>query len=330
MRIGLKDIDTQIAAAIRERLASPTREFLQDNIYWGGLLRFQVKGLDFTRGLAGLGIQRKREPSPDELMAFRKRKRRETMKIASAAGLVLIPPIAGVVSWGIAASLISDNAGMAVGMGVFLTGFIPSLLWMAHADPTRKLHRNITIEELRAVTPLLKLTRAERIYCDLLILLARMDLEPDSEINVRETLRQLNDLMTSSRTLQSRRQSLLSVQGVHQVSELEIEAERLKQQELECTDALSKISVHQSLEMCLTRLENARYFRSGIDRILAQEEALAQTLSSALSALARMQLTPETQSAEAAEHISETIADMNRQTYSVEQAVEEVIQLRGE
>ncbi len=324
MRIGLKDLDSNIAAAIRDKLLTPPKEFLQDDIYWGGLLRFQVKGLDFAGGLAGLGLKRKREPSSDEQTAFKIRKRRHDNKIYYSVGTAIIPLTAG----GACATL-QGTTGLVLGLSVWLAGMLPGIFLVRNADPKRLLQRNITLEELRAVSPLLSLTRAERIYCDIIILLARMDLDPSSENNVRVTLRQLNDLMNSSRILQSKRQSLLSVQGAHQVGELEAEADRLQQQERECTDPSAQISIHQSLEMCLTRLENARYFRAGIDRIIAQEEALIQTLSSALSALARMQLTPETQSAAVAEHISDTIADLNRQAYSVEQAVEEVIQLRN-
>ncbi len=330
MRVGMKDIDLRIADALKERLLTNPREFLKDHIYWGGMSRFQVKGLDFAHGLAGLGIKRKREPNRDELAAFRNRKLRQDRQIIWGLGSALIPVAAGAISASAATHLGMDNASFVVGLGAWCATFFPGLYFARNAGSDHQFKRYISPEELRAATPLLQLSRSERIYCDILILLASMDIDASSESNVRETLRQLNDLLSSSRILQSRRHSLLSVQSAHQVEELESEAEKLRQQELVSTDPSAKISLHQSLEMCLTRLENARYFRSGIDRIVMQEEALLQTLASALSALARMQLTPETQSAEVAEHISDTIAEMNRQTYSVEQAVEEVIQLRGE
>ncbi|HEV2472693.1 MAG TPA: hypothetical protein VGS41_08520, partial [Chthonomonadales bacterium] len=74
--------------------------------------------------------------------------------------------------------------------------------------------------------------------------------------------------------------------------------------------------------------ENARAFERSIERINAQQEAILQTLSSAQSALARMHLAREADSA-ATEEIAGVVARMNAQTTAVEQAVQEVMSLRS-
>ena len=116
--------------------------------------------------------------------------------------------------------------------------------------------------------------------------------------------------------------------GANVISELEAEYGALGRRIDGTTDSIARESLKHSLQMCASRLENARSFAQGVERINAQQEAIVQTLASALSALARMQLTPETHTPLAAHEIAATVAQMNLETSAVEQAVQEVMMLR--
>jgi len=73
MRVGLKDIDPEIAAKVAERLLSPLKDFLGENIHWKGIpwkLRWQSAS-------GAPSLQRKREPNADERAAYELRCQRE-------------------------------------------------------------------------------------------------------------------------------------------------------------------------------------------------------------------------------------------------------------
>ncbi|HZO90495.1 MAG TPA: hypothetical protein VFB38_19365 [Chthonomonadaceae bacterium] len=324
MRIGLSDIDPQIAQALEDRLCAPLKEFLQEDIHWGGFFPFNWQ---FHAG--GLQVRRKREPTEDERRAFELRKKREEQFSARIVATVF-GPICGGAAIGGMLSAVSVEAGVLSGLVTFAAGLTSGVRWSHRATQKARLREEVRLEEMRAVFPLLRLTRAERVYCDTLLLLARMDATPEAEQTVRETLRQLNDLLESSRQLETRRQSLLPLLGANVVKELEEEYGALGRRLDEATDNVTRQSLQQSLQMCAARLENARALQQGLERLNVQQEAIIHTLASAQSALARMQVSPEPQAALAAEEIAETVAQMNQQTYAVEQAVQEVISLRAQ
>ncbi|MBC7528020.1 MAG: hypothetical protein H7308_10770, partial [Chthonomonadaceae bacterium] len=78
------------------------------------------------------------------------------------------------------------------------------------------------------------------------------------------------------------------------------------------------------------RLESAKQLRQTLERVSGQQEAIGQTLASAVSAMARLQLAPSVHTESAAAQIAGQVTQMNRQTYAMEQAVEEVILLGRE
>jgi hypothetical protein len=323
MRIGLEDIDPQIAQAVAERLCAPVPEFLKENIAWGGFLsqwKFDPKNLS---------VKRKRDPSGDEKRAYEIRKERETQFGLRVAGTILLPMAAGAgIFAGTFGTIHEAVMALTASMATWAAGTGAGVWWTRRALPKSRLAQAIQQPEMRAVFPLLTLTRAERIYCDTLLLLARMEIKPEVEVSVRETLRQLNSLLDSSRQLESRRLSLVPVLGTNPIAELEEEFGALGRRLDQTTDGAARQSLQQSLQMCAARLDNARAFEQGLERLKAQEEAIVQTISSAQTALARMQLVPEPQTEIAAQEIAESVAQMHQQTYAVEQAVQEVMQLR--
>ena len=328
MRIGLQDIDPVIAEAMLHRLAAQPNEFLRDNIHWNSMNPFTFSWEFHARGLQ---VKRKRDPTDDEKRAYILRKVREDQVGIRIAGTALVP---------ITAAMAVAFGGMAAHLPAFLGGTLATFTWLSgtgagtywslRATPKARLLQAARVEEMKAVFPLLTLTRGERIYCDTLLLLARMEVVPEAEDDLRETLRQLNTLVQSARLLEQQRVSLLPLLGNNVIPELEAEYGDLGRRLDRVTDAVTRQSLQQSLAMCQTRLENAKALEQGLERLKAQQEALTQTISTAQSALARLQIAPQLRPEAAAQEISETVAQMNRQTYAVEQAVQEVMTLRAQ
>lgn len=325
MRIGLDEIDPRIAEAIIDRLSAPVNEFLRDNIRWGSLhslpISWEVKG-------GSVKVKRRRDPSEDERLAYAMRRRRDEQVSIRALAAAFLPSVAGTaVGWAIASG--TPAAGLAAGLSVWGIGTGIGVWWTKRATPRERLRSSVQLEELRSVLPLLTLTRAERVYCDALLLLSRTDATVDAENTLRSTLLQLNDLLTSSRQLEHRRATLLPLLGQHAISELEAEFQALGRRLDQATDGITRSMIQQSLQMCATRIENARAFAQGLERLNAHQESIVHTLSSALSAMARLQILSDPQTEVAAQEIARSVATMNQQTRSVEQAVEEVMSLRG-
>jgi hypothetical protein len=322
MQIGLNDIDSALAAAMEDRLCAPLKEFLREEIHWSGFFNF-----NWQFHATGLQIRRKREPTAEERRALELRKRREEQTGIRGAVAGLAPLAAGA-AVGAGISMVSVEAGVLSGILVWAGGLAAGIRWAFRATPRARVRQSLSLDEMHAVFPLLTLTRAERVYCDALQLLARMDVRPETERTLHDALGQLNDLLASSRNLETRRQSLLPVMGLNSVRELETEYGELGRRLDKTIDPVARQSLEQSLEMCASRLENARVLEASLERLNTQQEAVVQTLSSALSAMARMQITPDPHTEVAAQEISQTVAQMNQQTYAVEQAVQEVVTLR--
>jgi len=323
VQIGLQDIDPKIAQAMQERLGAQPREFLKDDIHWSGW------NFNWQFHAGGIRFKRRREPSADERQAYELRKKREERMGLRFMGAVWLPILAALATSATAGALgASEKAAIIIYLLTFLPAIAGSMFWAVRSLPKKHLQRHILPVELRAVVPLLSLSRAERTYCDTLLLLSRMEVDAEAEKNLRATLEQLNDLLASARQLEARRLSLLPVLGMNSAEELEAELETLRARLEETTDPVARQSLEQSVQMCESRLADARAFQQGLERLIAQEEALVHTLASVQTAVARMQLTPLPQTALVAQEIAETVTHMNQQTYAVEQAVQEVMELR--
>jgi hypothetical protein len=323
MRIGLEDIDPAIAHAVAERLTAPVGEFLKDNVYWGGLaaFRFQWKANE-----GKMKMTRKREATEIEKRAFELRKKREEQVGIRAAIASMVPLFAG---GGIfAVGMGAQSVPLALtAIGTWIGGTVAGVAWTARATPKYTLRKTFLYDEMRAVFPLLTLTRAERIYCDALQLMARTDADEATEKSLRAMLPQLNQLLENHRQVDARKQALLSVMGLNNSGELEAEYGALGRRLDQTQDPVARQALQQSLQACAARLENAKTLTQNLERLNVQQEAINQTLSSALSAMARMQVAPQVQASLVAEEITTSVTQMNQQTYAVEQAVEEVVRL---
>jgi hypothetical protein len=324
MRIGLSHMDPQIAQAVEDRLCAPANQYLKDDILWGG---FNPLPFRWEFQASGIKVTRKRDPTKEERRAFQLRKSRDELVTRRALTTAFAPLLCGAALGGII-SMVEPWAGVTIGLLCWLGGTGAGIWWTSRVTHKRSLQYEVLLDEMRAVFPLLSLTPAERAYCDTLLLVARMDPNQEARRTIRQTIKQLNELMESSRQLETRRQSLLPVLGSNVIAELEAEYSSLDRRLEQAQDSLTRQSLQQSLQMCATRLENARAFEQALERINAQQEAIVHALKSAQSALARMQVAPSPQTEMAAHEISETVEQMNQQTHAVEQAVQEVMTLR--
>ena len=152
MRIGLEDIDPQIAQAVAERLCAPVPEFLKENIAWGGFLsqwKFDPKNLS---------VKRKRDPSGDEKRAYEIRKERETQFGLRIAGAICLPMIASSVPGGLFGMMHQPMLAVAASVATWAAGTGVGVWWTLRALPKSRLTQAIQQPEMRAVFPLLTLT----------------------------------------------------------------------------------------------------------------------------------------------------------------------------
>ena len=312
MRIGLHDMDNRIADELQGHLTAPRSE-----LFW----------TSFWFPLNTSLVRRMKRPTEEKHLVplMQKRERPFLWRVEATAFTSIFLAITTLVSSTATESMPVFLGGAAAwssatAFGVWRTRFM---------HPVRQLERNVTLEEMNAVFPILRMTRAERIYCDALQMLARTETDSTTEHAMRDALRQLNDLMKNGRLLESRRANLISIKGLNVLNELQAEYGALGRRLDAATDPVTRQSIQQSLQMCAARLENSRNIEQSLERLNAQQEAIAQTLATTLSAMARLQAAPDVRAEAAAHEIAETVAQMNRQTYAVEQAVEEVITLRG-
>jgi len=327
MRIGLNDIDQHIAVKVASRLLAPIKEFLLEDIHWKGIpWKFQWKSSTGTPSL-----QRKREPNADERASYELRQHREERYAYRITGAILVPFASAL------ALIVAFNGGHEPSAGLLATsgaawmgGTALGMWWAQKGTPQARLANSLSNAEMRSVFPHLTLNRAERIYCDALLMIVRTETDSETEKTFRELLNQLNELLKNYRQLDQKRQSLLPILGLHSVNDLEREFGEWGQRLDATTDNISRSAIQQSLEMCATRLSNARQIQQNLERLQVQQDTIVQTLASALSAMARMQIAPALQAGEAAQEIALSVSQMNQQTWAVEQAVEEVLSIKIE
>jgi len=183
-------------------------------------------------------------------------------------------------------------------------------------------------EVLFAARPLMNLSPAESVYVETAALLAALQGKMEEQ-TARNILLQLNTLLVNNRQLETQRQRLAEAVEQHSTMVLEADKARFIQKLGETDDTVTRQSLQQSLQMCESRLEDARTMEQNLQRVMAQQEAIQQTFASAQSSLIRMQTTPSL-SSPAVEEITQTVKQINLQTQAVEAAVEEVAVLSAQ
>jgi hypothetical protein len=185
----------------------------------------------------------------------------------------------------------------------------------------------VHIELLTAWLPLLDLTPAERVYGETIALLAATNTNLD-EATQRDLLSQLNTLMTQYRHLDEQREAVLRVAGVDTLASLDTEQARLAHLLAETGDAQARETLQASLNLCQSRLTNARALTQTRERLDAQQELLLQTFASIRDSLTRNKAASVPLSLPDVEEIHRNVREINIHAASVETAVQEVLTLQ--
>jgi hypothetical protein len=321
-------MDPVVAKEIADRLCGTREPFISKDIQWTKPKRRAI--LDEEGDSKAKG---KRPSTSEQNYTLLMRKRRDDMvarrTFYTAMASVSIGAGVGSGLWFLLASIDHHTTIAAATTGVIsIAGISIGRAWANQATQRRALNYEVMLEELKAVLPYLTLSRAERVYCDVLVMLSQFEANLEARKAIRVTLAQLNDLLADSRRLEKQRKSLLPALGSSPVNELTDERRKLEERITESTDEITRGSLNQSLGHISVRMENSRNLELALERINAQQDAIINALTSSQGALARMQVAPSIQTDIAAQEIIETVAEMNRRTVAVEAAVQEVLTLR--
>lgn len=180
-------------------------------------------------------------------------------------------------------------------------------------------------ERLRALLSDAAETRAERLYSEIVALLADAPLAPRVG---REVLREVNTLLQSSARLHAQRRKLLRLQGgdggAAAIAGAQSEHATLLRRAHEEGDPIARRALGESADLCRERLEHLQALAPTLVRLDAHQEMICQALDLALSALTREQVTPVSLHAPDIARLRTAVRQVSDQTRAVEEAVVEV------
>ncbi len=229
-----------------------------------------------------------------------------------------------------AASLFSIgiDTGSAIGAAI---GAWNGIFWGCFAVGMVQSHRTtrkgadiVHADLLTKWIPHLDLSPAERAYCETVALLAKPETQIDEKTG-RQILSDLNALMRQSRHLDEQRKEIERVAGAESMAALQADRDRIAERVGSTKDPQAREDLNESLQMCESRLENARKMTPALERLDAQQEKFVQTLASIQSRLARIEMAPAAVTLPDAEEVQQTLRDLTNQTRAVEDAVQEVM-----
>ena len=199
MRVGLEHIDSNIAAAMRERLCAPGTFFLKDDIRWA-----DAEETSLIRLFLNQTLRRPEQRPPDEAerLAYALHRQRERMAY-QRAGITMASSLAGAGLIGMLFLQLVGNLLIAVGTGLLLgiAGLVIGGLWAWNATSQHELYYEVTVTEFQAVIPLLAITELETAYCDLLTRVCDNDPNQEARRAVRRHLHKLKEVVTLGRQL---------------------------------------------------------------------------------------------------------------------------------
>jgi hypothetical protein len=146
-----------------------------------------------------------------------------------------------------------------------------------------------------------EMTRAERAYGDVILLLADEISAPASRARVRasqarfvhDLLNECNRLLDSHARLEARHRHVSRLlDGGRAGARAEAEHDALRRRWEEEPDLLAREALRESVEMCAERLQSVRALGLTLARLEAHQEVICQALSLAHTALAHRQATP--------------------------------------
>ncbi len=316
MQIGLEDLDPQIAEEMEDRLAAPLHQYLKDNIYFSMTTRYGIPG--FMRGF------QERDASEAERRAFEYRLQRDRVQ-ASVSRARLISFFLAALAGTIVAS-VAPVIGILFALFTWLIVLQTTMHQIAYRRPVNALRRNVGVEEMQAVTPLLKLSLFERTYANTLLWLTSREHYAD-EHALRSTLHDMNGLLANARHLDGQRRQIEEAMKTDDIVDLEGQQAGLHLELARTSDPVVRRALEQSLSFCETRLQNARSLATSLKRLDAQKEVIQQTFGMVQSSLTHSHVAQVQPSVPNIGNIQQSVTDMSQ---SVEKSVNEMLMLRAE
>jgi hypothetical protein len=316
--IGLVDLDREVADAIREKEAG-LRQMLANTMATPGMMA-TLRSATTT--------DEQRRAVELETAASNAVKRSTAGKVPTAALVVLGPLFMFVVAMFI---LISSGPGRSHPYAPFFPlivmpmAFLPVFLMAAQ----RRRRRSLPLTVVRAVLPLVGRNASERAYCTVAdeVLASAETLGAEQ---ARMLLGSLNDLLGGLRRLDTELDQIGRGMAAQTLEQTSAERERLRERLEATNDPSARETLQQGLALCDSRLEKARGLAPLRERLEAQREMILQTFASVQASLAGLCLAPsEMRMQGPTEEVRESVAQIDRQTRAVEQAVQEVLRLRA-
>ena len=304
MKIGLRDIDPDLARRIREML-------------------------DYMWTMGSQDHQHSPTPERDAQLAARPVLQRTgtvplVVRWASSVGvgfLALFLLAGGINSGAIPGPLVI--AGPALG------GLTYWLSWRVNKQRrVDVLDRSMTSEEVRSACSVINATVSETSYFESIALILEIGAQLDAQAG-KDILSELNVLIAQACQLQAHRDNLRSAISADSAGALVAQREDLRTKLSRTTDEAARRAIEQSIELLETRCQAAQTLQPSLERVEAQQEVIRQTLASVQSSLARMKVAPDALVAPDIAVIQSSISEVSGQTRAVEQAVQEVMSIRS-
>ena len=304
MKIGLRDIEPNIARRIREML-------------------------DFMRTMGFQDHHQPHTPERDAQLAARTVLQRTdkvpfVVRFASSVGM-------GILTLFLVAGGINSGAipGPMVIAGPALGGLTYWLAWWVNKQQSvNDLDRSVTSEEARAACSVINATPSEISYFESIALILEIGAQLDVQTG-KDILSELNVLIAQAHQLQAHRDNLRAAINAESADALVAQRENLRTKLSRTTDEAARRAIEQSIELLETRCQVAQTLQPSLERVEAQQEVIQQTLASVQSSLARMKVAPDALTAPDIAVIQSSISEVTGQTRAVEQAIQEVISIRS-
>ncbi len=304
MKIGLCDIDPNIASRIREML-------------------------DYLRTMEFQDHHNPTTPERDAQIAARNILQRTDMvpfaaRLASSVGvgfLTLFLVAGGINSGAIPGPMVI--AGPALGGLTYWFSW-----WVNKQQRVDDLDGSMTSEEVRASCSVINATPSETSYFESIALMLEIGSQLDARTG-KDILSELNVLIAQARQLHVHRDNLRAAINAESADALVTQREELRTKLSRITDEAARRAIEQSIELLETRCQVAQTLQPSLERVEAQQEVIQQTLASVQSSLARMKVAPGVVIAPDIAEIQSSILEVTGQTRAVEQAVQEVMSIRS-
>lgn len=303
MKIGLRDIDPNIARRIRERL-------------------------DYMRTMEFQDHQHPHTPEREAQLAARTVLQRTDMvphvvRLASSVGVGFLTLL--LVAGGINSGTIPGPMVMAAPALGGLTYWLS--WWVNKQQRVDELDSSMTSEEVRAACSVITATSSETAYFESIALILEIGTQLNAQTG-KDILSELNVLIAQACQLQTHNDNLKAAINAESADALVAEREELRTKLSRTTDEAARRAMEQSMELLETRCQVAQTLQPSLERVEAQQEVIRQTLATVQSSLARMKVAPDSLTAPDIAVIQGSISEVTGQTRAVEQAVQEVMSIR--